>query len=261
MVELTAGWVPSFLLHLDGASDFYALRHGGPYRPLAERPSDYFLRQVRVAALPYEMPNRLVPKVGDQTFMLGSDWPHAEGVADPAPRPSGQRTVWASTLEPTSWGPTPSGCSGYERRPGGDRRERERLRAPYLAAPAQRARSTARGVHHIALMCADVERTIRFYQGLLGFPLVEIFENRDYRGSTHLFFDIGSTTRWPSSTSPASTSARTPRCWVDCTTSPFRSIRRCGTRRGPSWTRRASTTTSTAVSPCTSVTPTVCGWN
>jgi catechol 2,3-dioxygenase-like lactoylglutathione lyase family enzyme len=40
-------------------------------------------------------------------------------------------------------------------------------------------------------MCADVERTIRFYQGLLGFPLVEIFENRDYRGSTHLFFDIG----------------------------------------------------------------------
>jgi catechol 2,3-dioxygenase-like lactoylglutathione lyase family enzyme len=40
-------------------------------------------------------------------------------------------------------------------------------------------------------MCADVERTIRFYQGVLGFPLAEIFENRDYRGSTHLFFDIG----------------------------------------------------------------------
>jgi len=38
---------------------------------------------VRVAALPYEMPNRLVPKVGEDTFMLGSDWPHAEGVADP----------------------------------------------------------------------------------------------------------------------------------------------------------------------------------
>jgi predicted TIM-barrel fold metal-dependent hydrolase len=83
VVELTASWVPSFLLHLDGASDFYALRHGGPYRPLAERPSDYFLRQVRVASLPYEMPNRLVPKVGEQTYMLGSDWPHAEGVADP----------------------------------------------------------------------------------------------------------------------------------------------------------------------------------
>ncbi len=83
VVELTASWVPSFLLHIDGASDFYTQRHGEPFHPLADRPSDYFLRQVRVAALPYEMPNRLVPKVGDATFMIGSDWPHAEGVADP----------------------------------------------------------------------------------------------------------------------------------------------------------------------------------
>ncbi len=73
----------------------------------------------------------------------------------------------------------------------GRERERERLRARYLGAPPARPRSTARGVHHVALMCADVERTIRFYQEVLGFPLAEIFENRDYRGSTHLFFDIG----------------------------------------------------------------------
>jgi predicted TIM-barrel fold metal-dependent hydrolase len=83
VVELTASWVPHFLLHIDGASDFYAQRHGEPFRKLASRPSEYFLRQVRVAALPYEMPNRLVPKVGEATFMIGSDWPHAEGVADP----------------------------------------------------------------------------------------------------------------------------------------------------------------------------------
>jgi len=83
VVELTASWVPSFLLHIDGASDFYTQRHGEPFRVLANRPSEYFQRQVRVAALPYEMPNRLVPKVGDDTFMIGSDWPHAEGVADP----------------------------------------------------------------------------------------------------------------------------------------------------------------------------------
>jgi predicted TIM-barrel fold metal-dependent hydrolase len=83
VVELTAGWVPSFLLHIDGASDFFSQRHGSPIHQLSERPSDYFLRQVRVAALPYEMPNILVPKVGEQTFMVGSDWPHAEGVADP----------------------------------------------------------------------------------------------------------------------------------------------------------------------------------
>jgi catechol 2,3-dioxygenase-like lactoylglutathione lyase family enzyme len=69
--------------------------------------------------------------------------------------------------------------------------ERERLRTKYLQVPADRPRSTAQGVHHLALLCSDVERTIRFYQVLLGFPLVELFENRDYKGSTHLFFDLG----------------------------------------------------------------------
>jgi glyoxylase I family protein len=43
----------------------------------------------------------------------------------------------------------------------------------------------------MALICSDVERTVQFYQGLLGFPLVEMIENRDYKGSTHLFFDLG----------------------------------------------------------------------
>jgi catechol 2,3-dioxygenase-like lactoylglutathione lyase family enzyme len=43
----------------------------------------------------------------------------------------------------------------------------------------------------MALLSSDVERTIRFYQDLLEFPLTEIFENRDYKGSNHFFFDIG----------------------------------------------------------------------
>ena len=38
---------------------------------------------------------------------------------------------------------------------------------------------------------SDVERTIAFYQDLLEFPLTDMFENRDYAGSTHFFFDIG----------------------------------------------------------------------
>ncbi len=65
------------------------------------------------------------------------------------------------------------------------------LRAAHLVPPASRAVSSARGLHHFAMLCSDVARTIEFYQGLLGFPLVELFENRDYRGSTHFFFDIG----------------------------------------------------------------------
>jgi catechol 2,3-dioxygenase-like lactoylglutathione lyase family enzyme len=68
---------------------------------------------------------------------------------------------------------------------------REELVAQYLAPKADRPASTARGVHHIALISSDVERTVQFFQGVLGFPLIEMFENRDYEGSTHFFFDIG----------------------------------------------------------------------
>src|SRR5512145_3164051 len=69
--------------------------------------------------------------------------------------------------------------------------ERDRLRAAYLGGPAGRPPSSARGLHHTALISSDVERTIEFYQGLLGFPLTELIENRDYPGSSHFFFDIG----------------------------------------------------------------------
>lgn len=65
------------------------------------------------------------------------------------------------------------------------------LRSVHLAPKSERPPTTARGVHHTALISSDVERTIDFYQGLLGFPLTELFENRDYIGSTHFFFDIG----------------------------------------------------------------------
>ena len=69
--------------------------------------------------------------------------------------------------------------------------ERSRLRATYLRTEPRRPTTTARGVHHVALLCANVERTIQFYQDLLEFPLTDVFENRDYKGSTHFFFDIG----------------------------------------------------------------------
>jgi glyoxylase I family protein len=71
------------------------------------------------------------------------------------------------------------------------RARRADLRGKYLQAPADRRPTTVQGVHHLALICKDVEETIRFYQEVLGFPLVELVENRDYRGSSHFFFDIG----------------------------------------------------------------------
>lgn len=78
------------------------------------------------------------------------------------------------------------GSSGIDRR-----EEWESLKDRYLRPLGVRPASSARGLHHFALLSSDVERTITFYQDLLEFPLVELFENRDYRGSTHFFFDVG----------------------------------------------------------------------
>jgi catechol 2,3-dioxygenase-like lactoylglutathione lyase family enzyme len=69
--------------------------------------------------------------------------------------------------------------------------DRAKLRSEYLKAAHDRPASTARGIHHTALISSDVERTIRFYQDVLGFPLTELIENRDYAGSSHFFFDLG----------------------------------------------------------------------
>ena len=74
------------------------------------------------------------------------------------------------------------------------RARRDALREKYFRPTAERQPSPGRGIHHVALICSDVEQTIRFYQDLLGFPLVELVENRDYEGSSHFFFDLGNQT-------------------------------------------------------------------
>lgn len=70
-------------------------------------------------------------------------------------------------------------------------RRRALIRDAHLKSADARPQSSARGLHHTALISSDVERTVRFYQDLLEFPLTELIENRDYPGSSHFFFDIG----------------------------------------------------------------------
>jgi catechol 2,3-dioxygenase-like lactoylglutathione lyase family enzyme len=82
-----------------------------------------------------------------------------------------------------------AGLRGEEREAASARRSE--IAARHLRARSDRPAPSARGVHHVALLSNDVERTVRFYQDVLEFPLTEMFENRDYRGSTHFFFDIG----------------------------------------------------------------------
>jgi predicted TIM-barrel fold metal-dependent hydrolase len=82
IVELSAVWVPMFLMMLDGGYDFTARLNGRPIAPLSKRPSEYFLEQFRVSSFAYELPERLIKQTGD-VYMCCSDYPHSEGTATP----------------------------------------------------------------------------------------------------------------------------------------------------------------------------------
>ena len=83
VIELSAVWVPLFLMMLDGGSDFVR-RLDGRASPLRLRPSDYFRRQVRVASFAYELPRNLARQLpGADLLMCCSDYPHSEGTAHP----------------------------------------------------------------------------------------------------------------------------------------------------------------------------------
>lgn len=47
-----------------------------------------------------------------------------------------------------------------------------------------------RGINHLALVCRDMQETVDFYEGVLGFPLVKTVELPAGMGQ-HFFFDIG----------------------------------------------------------------------
>ena len=82
LMELSAVWVPMFLLMLDGGFDFHARFNGEPLTQMELKPSEYVRRHVRVAAFGYERPDMLIRQAGD-LFMFCSDFPHAEGLANP----------------------------------------------------------------------------------------------------------------------------------------------------------------------------------
>jgi predicted TIM-barrel fold metal-dependent hydrolase len=82
VVELSAIWVPQYLMMLDGGYEFTSRLNGSVPAKLSMRPSEYFHRQVRVAAFSYELPERLERQAGD-LFMACSDYPHSEGTATP----------------------------------------------------------------------------------------------------------------------------------------------------------------------------------
>jgi catechol 2,3-dioxygenase-like lactoylglutathione lyase family enzyme len=47
-----------------------------------------------------------------------------------------------------------------------------------------------RGINHLALTCRDMRRTVDFYSGVLGMPLIKTIELPNGMGQ-HFFFDVG----------------------------------------------------------------------
>ena len=46
------------------------------------------------------------------------------------------------------------------------------------------------GLHHIAIICADMERTVRFYERVLGLKLRAIFPMHGIEQAKHCFLEV-----------------------------------------------------------------------
>jgi predicted TIM-barrel fold metal-dependent hydrolase len=82
--EFGASWVPHFIRHMDKSRGMARLGQwlGGS---LTERPSEIFKRHVNVVPYPEDDIVGLVDQLGGtQALVMGSDWPHAEGLREPA---------------------------------------------------------------------------------------------------------------------------------------------------------------------------------
>ncbi len=84
VAEHGASWVPHMLTHMDKSR---GMGRNGPWvgGPLADRPSRIFREFVRVAPYPEDDIPEIVRQLDgdDSCLVMGSDFPHAEGLADP----------------------------------------------------------------------------------------------------------------------------------------------------------------------------------
>jgi hypothetical protein len=84
IVELSAIWVPQFLLMFDGGVRFTSKLNGKSPGGMRRAPSEYFHDHVRVSSFSYELPMRITRELrGADILMACSDYPHSEGTATP----------------------------------------------------------------------------------------------------------------------------------------------------------------------------------
>jgi predicted TIM-barrel fold metal-dependent hydrolase len=83
-VENGCEWVPYLVRRMD---KMRGMGRNGPWigGRLTERPSEIFKRHVLVTPFPEDDVHSVVQALGGvESIVLGSDWPHAEGLAEPA---------------------------------------------------------------------------------------------------------------------------------------------------------------------------------
>ncbi len=84
VAEHGAEWAPHFVKHMDKSR---GMGRNGPWigGKLTERPSEIFRRHVRIAPYPEDDIPWIVDNLGQvDSIVMGSDFPHAEGMAEPA---------------------------------------------------------------------------------------------------------------------------------------------------------------------------------
>jgi predicted TIM-barrel fold metal-dependent hydrolase len=81
-IEQGAGWVPSWMRHLDYAHRAFR-RTEEPLQRLEMKPSEYVRRHLKFTPFPGEAVGWMIKEAGEELFMFSSDYPHPEGGRDP----------------------------------------------------------------------------------------------------------------------------------------------------------------------------------
>jgi uncharacterized protein len=81
-IEQGAGWVVSWLHHLDGAIRSFS-KTEEPLSKLSMTPAEFARKHLKFTPFPGEPVGWMIDQAGAELFMFSSDYPHPEGTTDP----------------------------------------------------------------------------------------------------------------------------------------------------------------------------------
>jgi len=81
-IEQGAGWVVSWMHHLDGAIRSFS-KTEEPLQRLSMKPSEFVRKHLKFTPFPGEPVGWMIEQAGPELFLFSSDYPHPEGTTDP----------------------------------------------------------------------------------------------------------------------------------------------------------------------------------